>query len=87
MNSLLQLTIFAMQHGMIWVGLDLMPGNNSSKGSVNDLLGSFLGAMAQSDVDAGPDQAPIDSDCRTAEHLGRRVAEFARRLTPVAQAA
>ncbi len=89
LNSLVQLAIFAMQHGMIWIGLDLMPGNNNSKGSVQDLnrLGSFLGAMAQSDVDAGPAQAPIDSDRKTAEHLGRRVAEFARRLTPMAEAA
>lgn len=89
LNSLVQLAIFAMQHGMIWVGLDLMPGNNNSKGSVQDLnrLGSFLGAMAQSNVDVGPDQAPIESDRKTAEHLGRRVAEFAQRLTPVAAAA
>lgn len=49
LNSLVQLAIFAAQHGMIWVSLGLMPGNNNSKGSVNDLnrLGSFLGAMAQ----------------------------------------
>jgi len=89
LNTLVQLAIFAAQHGMIWIGVDLLPGNNSSKGSVHDLnrLGGFLGAMAQSDVDAGPDQAPTDSDRKTAEHLGRRVAEFARRLAPVAEAA
>ncbi|HEX9461670.1 MAG TPA: flavodoxin family protein [Alphaproteobacteria bacterium] len=89
LNSLIQLAIFAMQHGMIWIGLDLMPGNNNSKGSVQDLnrLGSFLGAMAQSNVDVGPDQAPIESDRKTAEYLGRRVAEFAHRVVPVAIAA
>ena len=89
LNSLIQLAVFAMQHGMIWVGLDLLPGNNNSKGSVQDLnrLGSFLGAMAQSNVDAGPEQAPIDSDRQTAEHLGRRVATFAHRLAPLAEAA
>ena len=82
LNALVQLFIFAMQHGMIWVGLDLLPGNNSSKGSVEDLnrLGSFAGAMAQSNADASPAEAPIRSDQRTAEHLGRRVAEFAARL-------
>ncbi len=76
LNSLQQLSIFAMQHGMIWVGLDLLPGNNNSKGSVNDLnrLGSFLGAMAQSNNDEGPDQGPIRSDLETAKHLGQRVA-------------
>jgi multimeric flavodoxin WrbA len=79
LNSLVQLTIFAMQHGMVWVGLGLPPGNNSSKGSVNDLnrLGSFIGAMGQSNSDLGPDLAPIESDRKTAEHLGRRVATFA----------
>jgi NAD(P)H dehydrogenase (quinone) len=89
LNTLVQLAVFAMQHGMIWVGLDLMPGNNNSKGSVEDLnrLGSFLGAMAQSNVDQGPDVAPIDSDRKTAEYLGKRVAEFAHRLVPLAVAA
>lgn len=79
----------AMQHGMTWIGLDLLPGNNTSKGSVQDLnrLGSFMGAMAQSNVDMGPDQAPIESDRKTAEHLGRRVAIFASRLAPRAEAA
>jgi hypothetical protein len=42
---------------MIWIGLGLMPGNNSSGGKLDDLnrLGSFLGAMAQSNADQGPD--------------------------------
>jgi NAD(P)H dehydrogenase (quinone) len=89
LNALMQLAIFAMQHGMVWVGLDLMPGNNSSKGSIRDLnrLGSFLGAMAQSDVDAAPEQSPIESDRKTAEYLGRRVAEFALRFTALPVAA
>lgn len=89
LNSLVQLAIFAMQHGMIWVGLDLMPGNNSSKGSVEDLnrLGSFMGAMAQSNVDEPPEKAPIESDRRTAEYLGQRVAELTHRVVLVPQAA
>jgi multimeric flavodoxin WrbA len=32
LNTLQTLAIFAAQHGMIWVGNDLMPGNNNSKG-------------------------------------------------------
>ena len=36
LNTLIQLAVFAAQHGMIWVGQDLLPGNNSSTGSVND---------------------------------------------------
>lgn len=79
-NSLVQLATFAAQHAMIWVGLDLLPGNNNSKGSVNDLnrLGSFLGAMAQSNNDEGPEKGPIESDLLTAQHLGKRVALLAQ---------
>jgi multimeric flavodoxin WrbA len=82
LNTLTTLAIFAAQHKMIWVGLGLRPGNNNSKGSVEDLnrLGSFLGAMAQSNADQGPEHGPIPSDLKTAEHLGKRVAEFAKRL-------
>jgi NAD(P)H dehydrogenase (quinone) len=85
LNSLIQLAVFAMQHGMVWIGLDLLPGNNSTKGSVNDLnrLGGFLGAMAQSNADESAELAPIDSDRRTAEHLGRRVAFFAQQRVAV----
>lgn len=74
-NSITQLFTLAMQHGMIWIGLGLMPGNNSSKGSVNDLnrLGSSTGSLTQSNVDQGTEAIPA-SDLQTAEHLGRRVA-------------
>lgn len=88
LNTLLQLAVFAAQHGMHWVSLGLLPGNNSSSGSPEDLnrLGSYLGAMAQSDVDASPDLAPGGSDLRTAEHLGRRVAESVAQFTHGRQA-
>lgn len=81
LNTLQQFSLFAMQHGMVWVGLGLLPGNHSSKGSPEDLnrLASFLGAMAQSNADQGPEIVPSISDCRTAEHLGSRVARAARR--------
>lgn len=81
LNSLTQLWVFACQHAMLWVSLSLMPGNNSSKGSQADLnsVGSYGGAMAQSNLDQGAD-AMRESDLKTAEHLGRRVAEMAQRL-------
>lgn len=84
LNTLMQISVFAAQHGMIWVSLGLMPGNNNSKGSVNDLnrLGSFLGAMAQSNADQGPEHGPIASDLKTAQHLGQRVAETAKAYKP-----
>ena len=82
LSTLVQLAVFAAQHGMIWVGQDLLPGNNSSTGSVNDLnrLGGFLGALAQANSDQGPDVAPLKSDLLTAEHLGERVATITKQL-------
>lgn len=82
LHTLTSMNLFAMQHGMIWVGLDLMPGNNNSKGSVEDLnrIGVWLGAAAQSNVDQGPDMGPIKSDLQTAEYLGKRVAEITARF-------
>lgn len=81
LNTLVQLSVFAAQHGMVWVSLGLMPGNNSSKGSPDDLnrVGSYLGAMAQSNADQGADLVPPQADRETARHLGRRVAEAALR--------
>ena len=81
LNTLFSILVFAAQHGMNWINLGLLPGHNSSTGNAAELnrLGAFLGAMAQSNVDEGPDVAPPKSDRETAFHLGRRVAEAARR--------
>jgi multimeric flavodoxin WrbA len=75
LTALMSLAVFAAQHHMHWVNLGLGAGWNSSDGSVDDLnrLGFWLGAGAQTDVDANPDQVH-PSDVRTCEHLGRRVA-------------
>ncbi len=74
--TLIQLALFAAQHGMHWVNLDLPPANHSTTGSEQDLnrLGFWLGAGAQSNTDQGPDLAPPEADLATARHLGRRVA-------------
>lgn len=70
-----------MQHGMIWSGLGLMPGNNTSKGSINDLnrMGGFSGALTQSNNDQGAEAIPV-SDLKTAEALCARVANLALRM-------
>jgi len=74
--TLIQIALFAAQHGMHWVNLDLPPANNSTKGSEQDLnrLGFWPGAGAQSNADQGPDVAPPEADLATARHLGQRVA-------------
>ncbi|MCU0117437.1 flavodoxin family protein [Pseudomonas sp. B2M1-30] len=80
LNSLITMALFAAQHGMLWVGLDLFPGRGPNE---LNRLGSWLGAMAQSD-DVSPDISPITSDLETAAYLGQRVAEQVSRLTPAA---
>jgi NAD(P)H dehydrogenase (quinone) len=80
-NTLVSLAVFAAQHHMHWVNLGLGAGWNSSTGSENDLnrLGFWLGAGAQTDVDANPDQVH-PSDVKTCRHLGWRVALVTRQL-------
>jgi multimeric flavodoxin WrbA len=80
-NTLIQLLTFAAQHGMLWINLNQLPGNNSSGGSVDDInrLGASLGAMAQSNVDAAPDVAPGSADLATARQFGTHIAECVRR--------
>ena len=79
-NTLNQLLTLAAQHGMVWIGLGLAPGNNHSKGSIDDLnrTGASLGVMAQANADQGVEGIG-ESEFRTAQALGKRVAEAARR--------
>ena len=79
-NTLNQLLTLAAQHGMVWVGLGLAPGNNHSKGAIDDLnrTGASLGVMAQANADQGVEGIG-ESEFRTAQALGKRVAEAARR--------
>jgi NAD(P)H dehydrogenase (quinone) len=81
-NSLVQLMTFAAQHQMHWVNLGLNYGNNRSVTN-EDILNRdayTLGLASQADMDLGGDVAPPASDIRTAEFLGRRVAEVAQEL-------
>lgn len=66
------LCLFAMQHGMNWVGLPLVPTGSSE----NDLnrLSSFLGLMTQS-IDAPPEITPCQGDINTAIWFGEHLAK------------
>jgi len=60
-----QLAGFAAQHGMVWVTLGQLPGWQTSAGSADEnRLASFLGLMAQSNADQGPDLAPLPATGR-----------------------
>jgi len=69
LNTLQSLMVFAMQHGMIWVGLSDMPQNAEG----TNRLGSFSGVMAQAGQ-VPPEVEPNEADRKGAEQLGRRVA-------------
>jgi NAD(P)H dehydrogenase (quinone) len=81
--TLSQLATLAAQHGMLWVSLGLLPGNNSSTASINDInrIGGSIGAMAQANADEGGDKAPPQADRNTAKLLGERVARLAYRYS------
>lgn len=86
LGTLTQLAVFAAQHGMVWVGLGLPPTYAGLEPVATDTnrLGSHLGAMAH----APPGTRTVnESDLLTAVHLGRRVAEAARRWARPAAAA
>lgn len=76
LNTLITQTLFAAQHGMVWVGLDLFPGKNDDE---PNRIGGWLGAMAFS-KDESPELSPRRSDLDTARYLGKRVAELTRQL-------
>src|SRR5471030_2301185 len=82
LNTLQQLMIFAGQHSMHWVNLGLGPGHNASTTTEEapNRHSYFVGHGAQSNADQSADDAATESDLKTAEHLGARVAGVAREL-------
>ena len=84
LNTLVGLVINAMQHGMIYVSLGMLPSaNNRDEMNQNagpgpdahNRVGSFIGPMAAS-FEVDPPGAPCKGDLETAELYGRRVAEI-----------
>ena len=72
-----QINLFAMQHGMLWTGLPLMPtGRNTT-----DLnrMSSFLGLMTQSD-NASVEITPSQGDLETAAWCGEYIAGIVQKI-------
>ena len=83
LNTLLGLVINAMQHGMIFVGLGMMPCSNKPEDmkhiagpgpDAHNRVGAFVGPMAASFQVQAPG-APSKGDLETAEIYGRRIAD------------
>lgn len=66
----------SQQHGMIWVGMGMLP-SNSKAAQRNDInyMGAYTGLMSQSPSDSTPDEGPLPGDLETAKLFGKRVAE------------
>ena len=88
LNTLVGLVINAMQHGMIFVGLGMMPSANKPEAmeqitgpgrDAHNQVGSFIGPMATS-FQINPPEVPANGDLETAELYGRRVAEITLQL-------
>ncbi len=72
-----QINLFAMQHGMLWAGLPLMPTGRGSQ-DLNRMSG-FLGLMTQSDnapVEVTPPQGDLDTAIWFGEYVALLVNKF-----------
>ncbi|MFZ4402910.1 MAG: flavodoxin family protein [Pseudobdellovibrionaceae bacterium] len=77
LNTLVSLSIFAAQHGMIWIGNHIIPETYAgvAPDQAANRLGSFLGVMAQAGNEA-PDKSFVPGDLKTAKMFGERVAQI-----------
>lgn len=80
-STLTSMFVFAMQHGMLWVGNPFIPGQHDGvpHDQAVNRLGSWSGLMAQAGHAAAAD-AFVPGDIRTARMFGRHVAETLERL-------
>lgn len=83
LNTLNYLSLFAAQHGMIWVGSDALPSKSIGRTDEVNRIGSFLGVMGQNTNASGP-ATLHPGDVLTGEAYGRRVAQSALRRQPIA---
>lgn len=84
LSTLIQISIFAAQHQMIWVSAGLpvagtQEGHGATAKQVNR-LGSFLGLMTQSDH-ADLENTPAPGDKESAVLFGKRVAQAVQQWT------
>lgn len=83
LSTLMQLCVFAAQHGMVWVGSDLMPklpAEISDQNGALNKLGSWLGLSFKVRDDAGFKLGLDQEDRLAIHHFVKRVADFCMRL-------
>ncbi|MFO1327670.1 MAG: flavodoxin family protein [Rubrivivax sp.] len=85
-STLLSMFVFAMQHGMLWVGNPILPEQHRGVpyDEAANRLGSWSGLMAQAGHSA-PADAFVPGDVKTARLFGRHVASTLVRVHAPAQ--
>ena len=76
LNTLQTLSVFAAQHGMMWISTGMLPGGKNSE--INK-VGGYLGVMTQSENGPPSENNPLAHDIKTAEKFGERIKEFTAR--------
>jgi NAD(P)H dehydrogenase (quinone) len=79
LQTLTAIAVTAMQHGMLWVGVEDSPLDAARA----NRLGVYVGAAGQADYRTQPPGVQA-ADLRTGERLGERVAKLAQRLRATA---
>jgi multimeric flavodoxin WrbA len=79
-SCLIQIAVFAMQQGMIWVGIDAMKDVRTGQGKPvgYNQWDSYLGMMATAPGDDVTPDSPPEADRETARLFGRRIAVATR---------
>lgn len=80
-STLLSMFVFAMQHGMVWVGNPILPEQHAGVpyDEAANRLGSWSGLMAQAGHGSAAD-AFVPGDTKTARMFGRHFAQTLHRL-------
>lgn len=80
-STLLSMFVFAMQHGMIWIGNPVIPEQHRGVpyNEAANRLGSWSGLMAQAGHNA-PADSFASGDIKTAKMFGRNFAESLQRF-------
>lgn len=79
LGVLTQFFIFAQQHGMLWVGLDIPCCYKDNKGNLLNFMGSWSGLMGQSPNKITGEKS-IKSDKATANYFGRRISKIIKKF-------
>jgi len=85
-STLLSMFVFAMQHGMLWVGNPILPEQHAGVPyhEAANRLGSWSGLMAQAGHSA-PADSFVPGDVKTARMFGRNFAHALVRVNAQAQ--